>query len=116
VDDDKKGAMAMMDVAMAVKDNAAPLVIAMMTGMPKAIAVMVTTTILLTTDPVNITISWTMKMNDDNNNADNSDDGEDSLPPPMTATTAEMMMGMMGGGGVWRGNATINWTRGTRGA
>ncbi len=89
---------------------------AMMTGTPEAIAVMVTMTILLTMVPENIRINWTMTTNDDNNNADNVDDGEDSLPPPMTAMTAEMTMGMMGGGGVWRGNGTISWMRGTRGA
>jgi hypothetical protein len=33
----------------------------------------------------------------------------------MMAMTVEMTMGMMGGGGVWRGNATIRWTRGVRG-
>jgi hypothetical protein len=115
VDDDKAGAMATMDVAVAVNNNATPLVTAMMTGTPKAIAMMVMMTILLTMASVNVTISWTMTMNDDNNDADNGDDSEDSLPPPMTATTAEMTMGMMGGGGVWRGNATISWTRGTRG-
>jgi hypothetical protein len=108
--------MATTNVTIAVEDNAVPLVMAMMTGTPKAIAVMVTTTILLTMAPANITISWTMTTNDDNNNADIGNDGKDSLPPLMTATTAEMTMGMMGGGGVWRGNATISWTRGVRGA
>ncbi len=109
-------AMATTDVPIAVDDNAAPLVMATMTGMPKAIAMMVTTTILLTTAPANVTIIWTMTTNDDENNTDNSNDGEDSLPLPMMATTAEMTMGMMGGGGMWRGNATISWTRGARGA
>ncbi len=104
------------DVAITVDNDAAPLVMAMMTGMPEAITMMVMTTILLTTAPANITISWTMTTNDDNDNADICDDGEDSLPPPMTATTAEISMGMMGGGGVWRGNATISWMRGARGA
>jgi hypothetical protein len=87
-----------------------------MMGMPKAIAVMVTTTILLTMAPANVTISWTMTTNDDNNNADIGDDNKDSLPPPMMATTAEMTIGKMGGGGMRRGDTTISWTRGTRGA
>ncbi len=107
--------MAAMDATIAVDNNAAPLVMAMMAGMPKAVAVMVTVTILLTTAPANVTISWTMTRNDDDNDADISNDGKDSLPPPMTVMTAEMMMGTMGGGGVWRGNATISWTRGARG-
>jgi hypothetical protein len=47
--DDEAGAMAMTDVAITINDNAAPLVMAMMTGTPEAIAVMVTTTILLMT-------------------------------------------------------------------
>ncbi len=38
----------MTDVAIAVDDDAAPLVMATMMGTPEAIAVMVTTTILLT--------------------------------------------------------------------
>ncbi len=104
------------DVMIAVDNNAAPLVMTMMTGTPKAIAMMVMTTILLMTAPVNVTISWTMTTNDGNNDADIGNDGKDSLPPPMTATTAEMMMGTMGGSSVWRGNATISWTRGARGA
>ncbi len=115
VDDVNVGNTATMDVTIVVKDVAGPLVMATMTEMPEAIAVMVTMTILLTTAPANVTISWTMTTNDNNNNADNSNDGEDSLPPPMTTTTAEMTIGMMGGGGAWRGNATISWTRGTRG-
>ncbi len=115
VDDDEAGAMVMTDVAIAVNNDAAPLVMAMMTGMPKTITVMVTTTILPMTAPVNITISWTMTTNDDDDDADIGDDGEDSLPPPMMATTAEMTMGTMGGGGMWRGNVTISWTSGTRG-
>ncbi len=92
-----------------------PLVMAMMTGMPEAIAVMVTMTILLTMAPENVTISWTMTTNDDDNDADIGNDGKDSLPPPMMATTAEMMMGTMGSGGMWRDNGTISWLRGTRG-
>jgi hypothetical protein len=116
VDDNKAGTMATTDVAIAVNNNAAPLVMAMMTGMPEAIAMMATATILLTTAPVNVTISWTMTTNDDNNNADIGNDDKDSLPPLMMATTAEMTMGTMGGGGVWRGNTTISWTRGARGA
>ncbi len=108
--------MATTDVAIAVNHNAAPLVMATMTGMPEAIAVMVTTTILLMTAPANVIISWMMTMNDDDNDADNGDDGKDSLPLPMMATIAEMTMGIIGGGGVWRGNATISWTRGARGA
>jgi hypothetical protein len=40
--------MATTYVAIAVNNNATPLVMAMMTGMPEAIAVMVTATILLT--------------------------------------------------------------------
>jgi hypothetical protein len=107
--------MARTDVAIAIDDNAAPLVMTMMAGTPEAVAVMVTLTILLTTAPANLTISWTMTMNDDDNDADISDEGEDSLPPPMMATTAEMTMGMKRGGSVWRGNATISWTRGARG-
>jgi hypothetical protein len=87
-----------------------------MMGMPKAIAMMVATTILLTTAPANVTISWTMITNDDKDNTENRDDGKDSLPPPMTAMTAEMMMGMMGGSSMRRGNVTISWTRGARGA
>ncbi len=110
------GAMVTTDVAIAGDNSAAPMVMAMMTGMPKAIAVMVMMTILLTTAPANVTISWAMATNDDNNNADIGNHGKDSLPPPMTATTAEMTMGTMGGGSMWRGNATISWTRGTRGA
>ena len=90
--------MATMDVAIAIDDDTAPLVMAMMTGTPKAIAVMVTTTILLRMAPANVTISWMMTTNDDDDDADIGDDGKDSLPPPMTATTAEMTMGMMGGG------------------
>ncbi len=84
-------------------------------GAPKAIAVMVTSTILLMTAPANVTISWTITTNDDNNNADIGDDNEDSLPPPMMATTAEMTTGKMGGSGMRRGDATISLTRGTRG-
>ncbi len=106
----------MTDVAIAVNNNAAPLVMATMMGTPEAIAVMVTTTILLTMAPANVTISWTMTTNDDDDNADNGDDGKDSLPPPMMATTAEITMGMMGGGSVRRGDVTISWMRGTRGA
>jgi hypothetical protein len=45
--------MAMTDVAITVNDDSAPLVMAMMTGTPEAIAMMVTTTILLTTAPAN---------------------------------------------------------------
>jgi hypothetical protein len=116
VDDDKAGAMATTDVAIAVNNDAAPLVMAMMTGMPEAIAVMVTTTILLTTAPANKTISWMMTTNDDDKDADIGDGGEDSLPPPKMALTAEMMLGTMGGGGVWRGNAIISWMRGAQGA
>ena len=108
--------MATTDVAIAVNNNAVPLVMVMMTGTLKAIAVMVTTTILLTMAPAYVTISWMMTTNDDNINADNGNDGEDSLPPPMTAMTAEMAMGTMGGGSVRRGNTTISWTRGARGA
>jgi hypothetical protein len=108
--------MATTDVAIAVNNDAEPLVMAMMMGMPKAIAVMVTMPILLTTAPANVTISWTMTKNDNDNDADIGDDGKDSLPPPMTATTAETTMGTMGDGGVWRGNATISWTRGAIGA
>ncbi len=108
--------MATMDVTIAINNNAAPLVMVMMMGMPKEIALMMTMTILLTTAPANVTISWTMTTNDDNNDADSNNDGKDSLPPLMTATTAEMTMGTMGGGGVWRGNATISWTRGAKGA
>ncbi len=108
--------MATTNVAIAIDKNAAPLVMVMMTGMPEAIAVMVMMTILLATAPENITISWTMTTNDDGNNADIGNDGKDSLPPLMMATTAEMMMGTMGGGGMWRGNATISWMRGARGA
>jgi hypothetical protein len=107
--------MVTTDVTIAIDNDAAPLVMAMMVGMPKAVAVMVATTILLTTAPANVTISWTMTTNDDNNDADISNDSKDSLPPPMMATTAEMMMGTMGGGSVWRGNATISWTSGARG-
>ncbi len=77
---------------------------------------MVTKTILLTTAPVNLTISWMMTMNDNNDDSDNGDDGKDSLPLLMMAMTAEIMTGMMGGGGVRKGNATISWRRGTRGA
>jgi hypothetical protein len=70
VDDDKAGAMATIDVMIAVKNCAAPLVMAMMMGTPEEIDVMVTTTILLTMAPVNVTISWTMTTNDDDNDAD----------------------------------------------
>ncbi len=108
--------MATTDVAITIDDNAAPLVMAMIMGTPEAIVVMVTTTILLMTAPAKVTISWTMTTNDDNDDADIGDDGEDSLPPPMTVMTAEITTGIMGGGGVWRGNATISWTRGARGA
>jgi hypothetical protein len=108
--------MAMTDVAIAVDNNAVPLVMAMMSGTFEAIAVMVTTTILLMTVPANVTISWRMTTNDDGNDADISDDREDSLPLPMTETTAEMTLGTIGVGGVSRGNATIIWTRGARGA
>jgi hypothetical protein len=55
-----------------------------------------------------------MTTNDDNNVADNGNYGKNSLLPPMIATTAEMTIGTMGGGGMWKGNATISWTRGTR--
>ncbi len=108
--------MATTDGANAVNNDAAPLVMAMMTGTPEAIAMMVRMTILLTTASGNITISWTMTTNDGDNDADNGDDGKDSLPPLMVAMTAEMTMGTMGGSNVWRGNATISWTRGARGA
>jgi hypothetical protein len=114
VDDDEADAMVTMDVMIAVNNDAVPLVMAMMMGAPKAIAVMVTTTILLTRAPANVTISWMVTTNDDNDNADIGDDGKDSLSPPMTVTTAEMTMGTMGGGGMWRGNATISWTRAAR--
>jgi hypothetical protein len=80
VDDDEAGAMAMTDVMIAVNNNAAPLVMAMMTGMPEAIAVMVMRTILLTSAPANVTISWTMTTNDDDGDADIGDDGKDSVP------------------------------------
>jgi hypothetical protein len=116
VNDDDVGNTATTDVAIAVDDDAAPLVMATMMGMPEAIVMMVTTTILLTTAPENVTISWTMTTNDDDTNADNGDDGKDSLPLPMTAMTAQMTTGMMGDSGMGRGNATISWTRGTRGA
>jgi hypothetical protein len=116
VDDDDVGDTATTDVAIAVSNNAAPLVMATMMGPPEAIAVMVTMTILLAMAPANVTISWTMTTNDDDDDADNGDHGKNSLPPPMTAMTAEIMTGMMGGGGVRRGDATISWTRGTRGA
>ncbi len=105
-----------MDVAIAVNNNAAPLVMATMMGMPEAIVLMVTTTILLAIAPANVTISWMMTTNDDNDDADNGDDGKDSLPLLMTVTTAEMTMGMMGGGSVRIGDMTISWTRGMRGA
>ncbi len=108
------GDTATMDVAIAVEDDATSLVMATMMGMPKATAVMVMTTILLTMAPANITISWKISTNYDDDDADNGNDGKDSLPPPMTATTAEMTIGMMGGGGVWRGKAAISWTKGTR--
>ncbi len=114
MDDDEAGATATMDVKIPVDNNAVPLVMAMMTGMPKAIAVMVTMTILVMTAPANVTISWMMTTNDDDDDADIGNDGKDSLPPPMMATTAEMTMGTMGGGSVWRGNATISWMRGAR--
>ncbi len=39
-----------------------------------------------------------------------------SLPPPMLAMTAEITTVMMGGGSVRRGDTTISWMRGTRGA
>jgi hypothetical protein len=87
-----------------------------MIGTPKAIAVMVRTTILLRTAPANVTISWTMTTNDDDNYVDNGNEGKGSLPPPMMAKTAEMKTGMMGGSGVRRGNGAISLTRGTRGA
>ncbi len=116
VNDDNVGDTAMMDVGIAINNDASPLVVVTMMDTPEAIAMMVTTTILLTTAPANITISWTMTTNDDNDNADNGNHGKDSLPPPMTAMTAERTMGMMGGRGMWRGNMTINWMRGTRGA
>jgi hypothetical protein len=116
VDDNNVGNTATADVVITINDNAVPLVMATMRGMPKAIALMATTTILLTTGPANVTNSWTMTTNHDgSNNAENGDDGEDSLPPPMMATTAEMTMEAMGGDGVWRGNVTTSWTRGTRG-
>ncbi len=108
--------MAMADVTIAGYDNAVPLVMAMMMGTPKAIAMMVTTTIILTTTPANVTISWTMTRNDDNDNADTGNDGKDSLPLLMMAMTAEMTMGMMGCGSMWRGKATTSQTRGMRGA
>jgi hypothetical protein len=116
VDDDDVGNTATMDVAIAVNNNAAPLVMATMMGMPEAIVLMVTTTILLAIAPANVTISWMMTTNDDNDDADNGDDGKDSLPLLMTVTTAEMTMGMMGGGSVRIGDMTISWTRGMRGA
>ncbi len=108
--------MTTTDVAIPINDNAAPLVMAMMTGTPEAIAMMVTTTILPTMAPENVTISWTMTTNGDDDDADIGNDGKDSLPPPMMATTAEMTMGTMGGSRVWRSNATISLMRGTRGA
>ncbi len=75
VDDDNVDDTAMADVTIAVDDNAAPLVMATMMGMHKAMAVMVMTTILLTTAPANITINWTMTKNDDDKDADNGNDG-----------------------------------------
>jgi hypothetical protein len=57
VDDDNVGNTVTTDVAIAVNDGAAPLVITMMMGTPKEIAMMVTTTILLTMALANITIS-----------------------------------------------------------
>ncbi len=115
VDDDNVNITAMMEVTIAINNNAGPLVMATMMGTPKAVAMMVTTTILLTTAPANVTISWMMRTNDDDIDADNGDDGKDSLLPPMMATRAEMTTGTMGGSGVWRGNVTISWMRGTRG-
>jgi hypothetical protein len=94
-------------VTIAVDNNAAPLVIAMMMVTPEAVAVMVMTAILLTTAPANITISWTMTMNDDNNDADIGNDNKDSLPLLMMATTAEMTIWMMGGGSMWRGKDVV---------
>jgi hypothetical protein len=78
VDDDDVGDTATTDVAIAVNDDSVPLVIATVMRTPGAIAVMVTTTILLTMAPANLTISWTMTTNDDNDDADNGDDGKDS--------------------------------------
>jgi hypothetical protein len=57
VDDDNVGNTVMTDVAIAVNDDAEPLVMAAMMGTFKAIAVMVMTTILLTMAPANVTIS-----------------------------------------------------------
>jgi hypothetical protein len=48
VNDDNAGDTGMTDVAIAVNDDAAPLVMVTMMGTPEAIAMMVTTTILLT--------------------------------------------------------------------
>jgi hypothetical protein len=61
VDDDDVGDTAMTDVMIAVDNDAAPLVMGTMMGTPEAIAVMVMMTILLTTAPANVTISWTIK-------------------------------------------------------
>jgi hypothetical protein len=65
---------------------------------------MVTTTILLMMAQANVTISWRMTTNDEDNDADISND------------VKGMTMGMIGGGGMWRGNVSISWTRGARGA
>jgi hypothetical protein len=86
VNDDGVGNTATTDVAVAVDNEAAPLVMATMMATPKAIAVMVTMTILLKMAPANVTISWMMTTNDNDEDADNQDVGKDSLPPPMMAT------------------------------
>jgi hypothetical protein len=64
VDDDEAGAMATTGVTITINDDAAPLVITMMMGMTKAIAMMVTTTILLTMAPA--TSECNNQLDDDN--------------------------------------------------
>ena len=63
VDEDDAGDTATTDVAIAINDDAAPLVMTTMKGKPVSIAMTMTTTILLTTAPANVTISWTMTTN-----------------------------------------------------
>ena len=61
-------------------------------GTSEAIVKMVTMTIMLTTAPENVTISWMMTTNDDKDNEDNSEDGKDDkdfLPMPTAGTTAQ---------------------------
>jgi hypothetical protein len=76
VDDDNAGTTATTDVTVAVRNDAATATVKD-NDMGSSVVIGVTTivAILQTTDPKNVTISWTMLTNDDDDNAHNGNDG-----------------------------------------